>query len=147
MARKKRKLAYFHLCQKMGLQIWAYSNGPQAHSLISSGRWSAPSPARRKNIIDTGIRSSEIQYRFLKLQLRHMKIMRPIRLPEPLVGISASPATFGRVITRAVVIGNGVAGAENQCVGLVRALGLSGRHSLYVSPSISIFSSFLSRES
>ncbi|XVE96365.1 hypothetical protein REPUB_Repub02eG0214900 [Reevesia pubescens] len=30
-----------------------------------------------------------------------------------------------------VVIGNGLSGAENQCIGLVRALGLSGRHSLY----------------
>ena len=36
-------------------------------------------------------------------------------------------------IRRAVVIGNGFAGAENQSIGLVRALGLSGRHSLYVS--------------
>ncbi|EXB54603.1 hypothetical protein L484_019173 [Morus notabilis] len=57
--------------------------------------------------------------------------MRPIRLSERPVGISASLEIFGRVITRAVVIGNGVAGAENQCIGLVRALGLSGRQSLY----------------
>uniref|UniRef100_A0A5B6YMM8 Mitochondrial fission protein ELM1 n=1 Tax=Davidia involucrata TaxID=16924 RepID=A0A5B6YMM8_DAVIN len=34
-------------------------------------------------------------------------------------------------IRRAVVIGNGFAGAENQCFGLVRALGLSHRLSLY----------------
>ncbi|KAJ0027492.1 hypothetical protein Pint_36068 [Pistacia integerrima] len=34
-------------------------------------------------------------------------------------------------IRRAVVIGNGFSGAENQCIGLVRALGLSGRHILY----------------
>uniref|UniRef100_A0A7N0TGU4 Uncharacterized protein n=1 Tax=Kalanchoe fedtschenkoi TaxID=63787 RepID=A0A7N0TGU4_KALFE len=35
------------------------------------------------------------------------------------------------VVKRAVVIGNGAAGAENQCVGLVRALGLSDRYTLY----------------
>jgi len=36
-------------------------------------------------------------------------------------------------IRRVVVIGNGFAGAENQSIGLVRALGLSNRISLYVS--------------
>ncbi|KAI5674389.1 hypothetical protein M9H77_14753 [Catharanthus roseus] len=36
-----------------------------------------------------------------------------------------------RTIRRAVVIGNGVAGAENQCIGLIRALGLFNRHTLY----------------
>ncbi|KAL9678692.1 hypothetical protein QQ045_016541 [Rhodiola kirilowii] len=35
------------------------------------------------------------------------------------------------VVKRAVVIGNGVAGAENQCIGLVRALRLSDRYTLY----------------
>ncbi|CAL1360472.1 unnamed protein product [Linum trigynum] len=35
------------------------------------------------------------------------------------------------VVRRAVIIGNGFAGAENQCIGLVRALGLFSRHSLY----------------
>ncbi|CAM8952549.1 unnamed protein product [Rhodiola kirilowii] len=35
------------------------------------------------------------------------------------------------VVKRAVVIGNGVAGAENQCIGLARALGLSDRYTLY----------------
>ncbi|XP_058209833.1 mitochondrial fission protein ELM1-like isoform X3 [Rhododendron vialii] len=34
-------------------------------------------------------------------------------------------------VRRAVVIGNGVAGAENQCIGLVRALGLSHRLTIY----------------
>ncbi|KAI3747162.1 hypothetical protein L6452_09610 [Arctium lappa] len=34
-------------------------------------------------------------------------------------------------VRRAVIIGNGFAGAENQCYGLLRALGLSNRHSLY----------------
>ncbi|XP_030485142.2 mitochondrial fission protein ELM1 isoform X2 [Cannabis sativa] len=61
--------------------------------------------------------------------------MRPIRLPEVTIGISGSPEIFSRgihgVIKRAVIIGNGFAGAENQCIGLVRGLGLSGRHSLY----------------
>lgn len=63
--------------------------------------------------------------------------MRPIRLPEPPNGSFGVPEIFdGRiygVIRRAIVIGNGFPGAENQCLGLVRALGLSGRHSLYVS--------------
>ncbi|XP_044487016.1 mitochondrial fission protein ELM1-like isoform X2 [Mangifera indica] len=38
--------------------------------------------------------------------------------------------SYGR-IRRAVVIGNGFSGAENQCIGLVRALGLSRRHILF----------------
>lgn len=70
--------------------------------------------------------------------------MRPIRLPEPSAGLSGVPdifeSGFASAIKRAVVIGNGFAGAENQCFGLIRALGLSGRHSLYVSP----FHSFIS---
>lgn len=61
--------------------------------------------------------------------------MRPIRLPEPPSGFSGLPEIFeGGVygaIRRAVVIGNGFAGSENQSIGLVRALGLSNRHSLY----------------
>ncbi|KAJ0682070.1 putative mitochondrial fission protein ELM1 [Helianthus annuus] len=36
-----------------------------------------------------------------------------------------------RNVRRAIIIGNGFAGAENQCHGLIRALGLSHRHSLY----------------
>ncbi|KAL6585479.1 hypothetical protein OROMI_002123 [Orobanche minor] len=36
-----------------------------------------------------------------------------------------------QTIRRAIVIGNGFAGAENQCIGLVRALGLSDNYSLY----------------
>ncbi|KAL8211346.1 hypothetical protein R6Q57_005783 [Mikania cordata] len=35
-------------------------------------------------------------------------------------------------VRRAIIIGNGFAGAENQCYGLIRALGLSHRHSLYL---------------
>ncbi|XP_059463156.1 mitochondrial fission protein ELM1-like isoform X2 [Corylus avellana] len=61
--------------------------------------------------------------------------MRPIRLPEPPGGLSAVPEIFEGglygAIRRVVVIGNGFAGAENQSIGLVRALGLSGRQSLY----------------
>ncbi|XP_015581679.1 mitochondrial fission protein ELM1 isoform X1 [Ricinus communis] len=63
--------------------------------------------------------------------------MRPIRLPHrPAGGFSGNQSeTFegaiSGVIRRAVVIGNGFAGAENQCLGLVRALGLFSRHSLY----------------
>ncbi|KAI4348933.1 hypothetical protein L6164_009594 [Bauhinia variegata] len=61
--------------------------------------------------------------------------MRPIRLPEPPSGFSGMPDMFDGgiygAIRRAVVIGNGFAGAENQSVGLVRALGLSNRQRLY----------------
>ncbi|RDY11382.1 Mitochondrial fission protein ELM1, partial [Mucuna pruriens] len=41
------------------------------------------------------------------------------------------PEILDGAIRRAVVIGNGFAGAENQSIGLARALGLSNRHSLY----------------
>ncbi|KAJ7971609.1 Mitochondrial fission ELM1-like protein [Quillaja saponaria] len=61
--------------------------------------------------------------------------MRPIKLPEPPSGFSGIPEIFqGGVcgaIKRAVVIGNGFAGAESQSIGLVSALGLSNRQSLY----------------
>ncbi|GFP82713.1 mitochondrial fission protein elm1 [Phtheirospermum japonicum] len=36
-----------------------------------------------------------------------------------------------RTIRRAIVIGNGFAGAENQCIGLIRALGLSSNYTLH----------------
>ncbi|KAL2503048.1 Mitochondrial fission protein ELM1 [Forsythia ovata] len=36
-----------------------------------------------------------------------------------------------QTVRRAIVIGNGFAGAENQCIGLVRALGLSHKYTLY----------------
>lgn len=65
--------------------------------------------------------------------------MRPIRLREP-DPPSPTPAeseifeggVYG-VIRRAVVIGNGSSGSENQCIGLVQALGLADKHVLYVS--------------
>lgn len=38
-----------------------------------------------------------------------------------------------QTVRRAIVIGNSFAGAENQCIGLVRALGLSQNYTLYVS--------------
>ncbi|KAJ4793705.1 fission ELM1-like protein (DUF1022) [Rhynchospora pubera] len=60
--------------------------------------------------------------------------MRPIRLPEPPSGAAGMPEIFEggvNVVRRAVVIGNGFAGAENQCLGLVRALGLSDRQTIY----------------
>ncbi|KAL2345255.1 hypothetical protein Fmac_006540 [Flemingia macrophylla] len=41
------------------------------------------------------------------------------------------PEILDGAIRRAVVIGNGFAGAENQSVGLVRALGFSNRHLLF----------------
>ncbi|KAK6152282.1 hypothetical protein DH2020_014917 [Rehmannia glutinosa] len=36
-----------------------------------------------------------------------------------------------QTIRRAIIIGNGFAGAENQCIGLVRALGFSNKYTLY----------------
>ncbi|KAG8501215.1 hypothetical protein CXB51_003305 [Gossypium anomalum] len=61
--------------------------------------------------------------------------MRPIRLPEPPIGRRSAAEVFEAgiygIIKRVVVIGNGFSGAENQCIGLVRALGLSGCHTLY----------------
>lgn len=47
-----------------------------------------------------------------------------------------------RTIARAVVIGNGVAGAQNQCFGLFRALGLSDKYTLYVSSFLSQMNEF-----
>jgi hypothetical protein len=41
------------------------------------------------------------------------------------------------VIRRAVVIGNGFPGSENQSLGLVRALGLYDKHVLFVSSLLS----------
>ncbi|RVX11793.1 Mitochondrial fission protein ELM1 [Vitis vinifera] len=64
---------------------------------------------------------------------------RLIRLPEPASGSMGGPEIFGGgfygVIRRAIVIGNGFAGSENQSIGLVRALGLSNHQSLFVSLS------------
>ncbi|KAJ8749897.1 hypothetical protein K2173_013812 [Erythroxylum novogranatense] len=64
--------------------------------------------------------------------------MRPIRLPEPpgpTTTTTGVPEIFEAgnygVIRRAVVIGNGSSAAENQSLGLVRALGLSDKHVLY----------------
>lgn len=63
--------------------------------------------------------------------------MRPIRLPEPPGTSSGMPEIFdsgvSSVVRRAVIIGNGVPGAENQCIGLVRALGLTktNTHSIF----------------
>ncbi|KAI4373602.1 hypothetical protein MLD38_011712 [Melastoma candidum] len=66
--------------------------------------------------------------------------MKPIRLPEP----PPSPTMGGGgglseifevgahgAVRRAVVIGNGSPGSENQSLGLVRALGLGDKHVLY----------------
>ncbi|ONK77592.1 uncharacterized protein A4U43_C02F8230 [Asparagus officinalis] len=63
-----------------------------------------------------------------------MSSMRPIRLPEPPSGFAGTPEIFEggvNAVRRAVVIGNGFAGAENQSIGLVRALGLADKHSIY----------------
>ncbi|KAK1310131.1 hypothetical protein QJS10_CPA08g01399 [Acorus calamus] len=76
------------------------------------------------------------QHRLLIWNLSSSLQMRPIKLPEPPSVSVGMPEIFGggaySVVRRAVVIGNGFAGAENQCVGLFRALGLSDRQSLYV---------------
>lgn len=61
--------------------------------------------------------------------------MRPIRLPEPPSSPRGMPEIFEGgvygVIRRAIIIGNGFPGAENQCIGLVRALGLSDKQLFY----------------
>ncbi|XWS28541.1 hypothetical protein CRYUN_Cryun25bG0078800 [Craigia yunnanensis] len=61
--------------------------------------------------------------------------MRPIRLTEPPNPPMGVPEIFEggaySVIRRAVVIGNGSPGSENQSIGLVRTLGLSDKHVLY----------------
>ncbi|TVU29846.1 hypothetical protein EJB05_21434 [Eragrostis curvula] len=65
--------------------------------------------------------------------------MRPIRLPEPPGdGMMETPEIFAggggggaTVVRRAVLIGNGSPGAENQCLGLARALGLADNVTLY----------------
>lgn len=59
--------------------------------------------------------------------------MRPIRLPEP-PNRSGMPEIFEggvNVLRRAVVIGNGYPGAENQSIGLIQALGLSDSYTAY----------------
>lgn len=64
--------------------------------------------------------------------------MKPIRLPEPPAsprGMGGVPDIFEGVvhgaIRRAVVIGNGFPASENQSIGLIQALGLSDKHTLY----------------
>ncbi|CAE6114683.1 unnamed protein product [Arabidopsis arenosa] len=62
--------------------------------------------------------------------------MRPILLPDPPSLSTGVPDIFEQggaqnVVRRAVIIGNGFPGSENQCIGLVRALGLADNHLLY----------------
>ncbi|CAF1774293.1 unnamed protein product [Brassica napus] len=62
--------------------------------------------------------------------------MRPILLPDPPTLSTGVPEIFEQggsqnVVRRAVVIGNGFPGSENQCIGLARALGLAQNHLLY----------------
>lgn len=68
---------------------------------------------------------------------RNRKFMKPIGLPEPPVPTYAVPDIFkagaDSIFRRAIIIGNGSPAAENQSIGLVRALGLSDKHVLYVS--------------
>ena len=64
--------------------------------------------------------------------------MRPILLPDPPSLSTGVPEIFEQggpqnVVRRAVVIGNGFPGSENQSIGLARALGLAENHLLYVS--------------
>jgi len=69
------------------------------------------------------------------------QFMKPIRLPEPPSPTMGVPEIFENgaysVIRRAVVIGNGFPGSENQSLGLVRALGLYDKHVLFVSSLLS----------
>ncbi|OWM73635.1 mitochondrial fission protein ELM1 [Punica granatum] len=61
--------------------------------------------------------------------------MKPIRLPEPPSPTFGVPEIFEAgaysIVRRAIIIGNGSPGAENQSIGLVRALGLLDKHVLY----------------
>lgn len=73
--------------------------------------------------------------------------MRPIRLPEPPSPTRGVPEIFSggaySVIRRAVIIGNGSPGSENQSLGLVRTLGLTDKHALYVSLLIDLKTSVI----
>ncbi|WCJ34260.1 hypothetical protein M5689_015578 [Euphorbia peplus] len=55
--------------------------------------------------------------------------MTPLKTPSPATG--ESPASLKSIIRRAIVIGNGFSGAENQSIGLIRALGLTSRYSIH----------------
>ncbi|CAN7069394.1 unnamed protein product [Brassica rapa subsp. trilocularis] len=59
--------------------------------------------------------------------------MRPTQPPE--LAVTGTPENLQRgvsgVVKRAIVIGNGCAGAENQCIGLIRSLCLFDRHLYY----------------
>ncbi|KAF2598661.1 hypothetical protein F2Q68_00007656 [Brassica cretica] len=62
--------------------------------------------------------------------------MRPILLPDPPSLSTGVPEIFEQggpqnVVRRAVVIGNGFPGSENQSIGLARALGLAENHLLF----------------
>ncbi|XAR60159.1 hypothetical protein NMG60_11033415 [Bertholletia excelsa] len=61
--------------------------------------------------------------------------MKPIKLPEPPSSPMGVPDIFEGgvygVIRRAVIIGNGFPASENQSIGLVRALGLAEKQTLY----------------
>ncbi|KAL2620463.1 hypothetical protein R1flu_000668 [Riccia fluitans] len=61
--------------------------------------------------------------------------MRAIKLPEPPGSAVKMPEIFdtgiSNVVRRAIIIGNGGAGAEHQCIGLVRALGLGNNFTLH----------------
>ncbi|KAI8524361.1 hypothetical protein RHMOL_Rhmol13G0144800 [Rhododendron molle] len=61
--------------------------------------------------------------------------MKPIRLPEPPSGPTGVPDIFEGgvygVVRRAVIIGNGFPASENQSIGLVRALGLADKQTLF----------------
>ena len=64
--------------------------------------------------------------------------MKPIQLPEPPSPTAArgTPDIFESglhtIVRRAVIIGNGFPSSENHSIGLLRALGLSHNHLIYV---------------
>lgn len=72
--------------------------------------------------------------------------MKPIRLPEPPSGPTGVPDIFEGgvygVVRRAVIIGNGFPASENQSIGLVRALGLADKQTLYVNSVSTSFYDF-----
>jgi hypothetical protein len=75
--------------------------------------------------------------------------MKPIRLPEPPGTGMETPEIFtggaANVVRRAVAIATGSPSADSQCLGLVRALGLADRLTLFVSPVSPLFLSACAR--
>jgi hypothetical protein len=62
--------------------------------------------------------------------------MRLIHAADTATGVGAVVRGHARDLHRVVVISNGCAGTENQCLGLLYALGLADRLTLYISSGL-----------